>query len=191
MNHTIFYAAVRYIQRLFSDNTDGHDTDHSLRVYRNALKIAEAYPDSDRTIIALASLLHDTDDHKLFCTDNNENARRFLESAGVSPDQIDRICDVINAVSFSRNRDKRPESIEAMIVQDADRLDAIGAVGIARTFAFGGSHGRTLDSSIDHFHEKLLLLKDLLNTQAARSLAEKRHTFMLEFLDEYESEITL
>lgn len=191
MNHTIIDAAVRYIQRLFSDNTDGHDTDHSLRVYRNALKIAEAYPDSDRTIIALASLLHDTDDHKLFCTDNNENARRFLESAGVSPDQIDRICDVINAVSFSRNRDKRPESIEAMIVQDADRLDAIGAVGIARTFAFGGSHGRTLDSSIDHFHEKLLLLKDLLNTQAARSLAEKRHTFMLEFLDEYESEITL
>lgn len=191
MNHTIIDAAVRYIQRLFSDNTDGHDTDHSLRVYRNALKIAEAYPDSDRTIIALASLLHDTDDHKLFCTDNNENARWFLESAGVSPDQIDRICDVINAVSFSRNRDKRPESIEAMIVQDADRLDAIGAVGIARTFAFGGSHGRTLDSSIDHFHEKLLLLKDLLNTQAARSLAEKRHTFMLEFLDEYESEITL
>lgn len=191
MNHTIIDAAVRYIQRLFSDNTDGHDTDHSLRVYRNALKIAEAYPDSDRTIIALASLLHDTDDHKLFCTDNNENARRFLESACVSPDQIDRICDVINAVSFSRNRDKRPESIEAMIVQDADRLDAIGAVGIARTFAFGGSHGRTLDSSIDHFHEKLLLLKDLLNTQAARSLAEKRHTFMLEFLDEYESEITL
>ena len=80
------------------------------------------------------------------------------------------------------------ETIEEQIVQDADRLDAIGAIGIARTFAFGGKHGRSLDSSIDHFHEKLLLLKDLLNTEKAKELAEGRHLFMEQFLEEWKQE---
>ena len=78
-----------------------------------------------------------------------------------------------------------------MIVQDADRLDAIGAVGIARTFAFGGEHGRNLDSSIQHFHEKLLLLKDEMNTETAKQMAEKRHAFMLEFLERYQKETAI
>jgi uncharacterized protein len=78
-----------------------------------------------------------------------------------------------------------------MIVQDADRLDAIGAVGIARTFAFGGEHGRCLDASIQHFHEKLLLLKDEMNTETARKMAEERHAFMLEFLERYRKETAL
>ena len=188
MNDAMVNAVIEYIQKLFADNSDGHDADHSLRVYRNACWIAKAYPDADLTIIGLASLLHDADDHKLFHTENNANARRFLESNGIAPEQIEKIREIINAVSFSKNRDKHPATIEGMIVQDADRLDAIGAIGIARTFAFGGSHGRTLDSSIDHFYEKLLLLKDSMNTQAAKEMAANRHAFMLRFLDEYQNE---
>ena len=86
------------------------------------------------------------------------------------------------------SRGKQPETIEGRIIQDADRLDAIGAIGIARTFAYGGQHGRTPEASIAHFHEKLLLLKDLMNTEKAREMAESRHAFMEQFLREWERE---
>ena len=181
-------AVIEYIRSLFDSNSDGHGYDHTLRVYQNALLIAESEPGCDLQIVALASLLHDADDHKLFSTENNANARRFLTGRSVPADRIDRICEVINAVSFSKNRDKQPDTLEGRIVQDADRLDAIGAVGIARTFAFGGSHGRALDSSIDHFYEKLLLLKGMMNTAKARELAEARHAFMEAFLQEWNAE---
>ena len=181
-------AAVRYIQGLFAENADGHGFDHSMRVYRNALRIAETEPAADRLIVSLGALLHDADDHKLFHTENNENARRFLREHGIRPDTEDRICEAVNAVSFSKNRGKQPETIEARIIQDADRLDAIGAIGIARTFAYGGQHGRTPEASIAHFHEKLLLLKDLMNTEKAREMAESRHAFMEQFLREWERE---
>ena len=181
-------AAVRYIQGLFAENADGHGFDHSMRVYRNALRIAETEPAADRLIVSLGALLHDADDHKLFHTENNENARRFLREHGISPDTEDRICGAVNAVSFSKNRGKQPETIEARIIQDADRLDAIGAIGIARTFAYGGKHGRTPEASIAHFHEKLLLLKDLMNTEKAREMAESRHAIMEQFLREWERE---
>ena len=150
--------------------------------------LAETEPTADRFIVALSALLHDADDYKLFQTENNANARNFLKSANVDPETTDRICEVINSVSFSKNRGKKPETIEGQIVQDADRLDAIGAIGIARTFAFGGKHNRSLESSIDHFHEKLLLLKDMLNTEKAKELAENRHRFMEQFLKEWEKE---
>ena len=100
----------------------------------------------------------------------------------------DRICEAINSVSFSQNRGQAPATLEGKIVQDADRLDAIGAIGIARTFAFGGKHGRSLDASIDHFHKKLLLLKGLMNTEKAKELAEGRHLFMEQFLEEWKHE---
>ena len=95
---------------------------------------------------------------------------------------------VINSVSFSKNRGKTPESIEGKIVQDADRLDAIGAIGIARTFAYGGRSGRTLEETLEHFDEKLLLLKDEMNTPEAKKMAEDRHVFMESFLKEYNRE---
>ena len=181
-------AAKEYIERLFAGNADGHGLDHSMRVYKNAMLLAETEPTADRFIVALSALLHDADDYKLFQTENNANARNFLKSANVDPETTDRICEVINSVSFSKNRGKKPETIEGQIVQDADRLDAIGAIGIARTFAFGGKHNRSLESSIDHFHEKLLLLKDMLNTEKAKELAENRHRFMEQFLKEWEKE---
>ena len=105
--------------------------------------------------------------------------------------QINQICNIINSVSFSKNRDKRPAALEGQIVQDADRLDAIGAIGIARTFAFGGKHERTLDSSIQHFYEKLLLLKHEMNTPKAKEIANTRHAFMELFLQEFDQEINL
>ncbi len=184
---TTIEAAIAYIEQLFQNNAGGHDAAHTLRVYQNALRIAQSEPDCDLEIVSLAALLHDADDHKLFHTENNANARSFLEEH--KAEKIEEIITAINSVSFSQNRGKRPETLEGKIVQDADRLDAIGAVGIARTFAFGGEHGRSLDSSIQHFHDKLLLLKDEMNTAAARRLAEERHTYMIGFLEEYAKEI--
>ena len=181
-------AAIAYIKTLFRDNSGGHDISHSLRVYRNAMMIADWEPGCDRQVVALAALLHDADDHKLFDTRDNANARTFLYGQGVSKEKADRICKVINGVSFSQNCGKRPDTPEGRIVQDADRLDAIGAVGIGRTFAYGGEHGRSMEASIQHFYDKLLLLKDTMNTDTARQIAEERHKFMLEFLEEYARE---
>ena len=177
-------AAIAYIKELFANDHGGHDADHSLRVYRNAMQIADTEPGCDRFVVAVAALLHDADDHKLFQTENNENARKFLTGQQVQPTKIDYICDVINGVSFSKNRGVSPKTLEGKIVQDADRLDAIGAIGIARTFAFGGRNGRSLEDTLQHFYEKLLLLKDEMNTEEARRIAEVRHLFMEDYLKE-------
>jgi len=185
--------AKSYIEELFRNNAGGHDADHSLRVYRNAVMIAEeiraggkAEPDPE--IVALGALLHDADDHKLFQTENNANARRFLEETGLSAERVDRILAVINGVSFSQNQGKVPSTVEGKIVQDADRLDALGAIGVARTFAFGGEHGRSPAQSVQHFYDKLLLLKGTMNTEEAKRMAEKRHRFLEAFLSELDEE---
>ena len=181
--------AMDIVSDLLENNSGGHDAAHSLRVYKNALEIAESEPGCNMTVVSLAALLHDADDHKLFDHENNENAREFLSNSGVSDELIEEICGVINSVSFSRNRGKRPVTLEGKIVQDADRLDAMGAIGIARTFAYGGEHGRSIEESVMHFHEKLLLLKDEMNTDSARRIAESRHAFLEEFLSHYYDEI--
>ena len=188
MNDVIISAAIEYITQLFEGNSGGHDLEHSLRVYRLAMHIAKTETDCNKTVVALAALLHDADDYKLFNTVDNANARSFLESRGVESETIDKVCEAINSVSYSKNGLNKPKTIEGMIVQDADRLDALGAIGIARTFAFGGEHGRSIDSTIEHFHNKLLLLKDGMNTGSAREMAESRHAFMEEFLVRYENE---
>ena len=189
MKNCIIDDAVKFIESIFANNTDGHDAGHSLRVYNNAMRIAEKYPDCDKTVISLAALLHDADDHKLFNTVNNANARRFLKEHDVGQDITEKICGVINSVSFSKNKDRSPDTIEGKIVQDSDRLDAIGAIGIARTFAFGGKTWRTIGSTLNHFNEKLLLLKDKMNTEEAKSIAAERHQFMEAFLDEIKKEM--
>ena len=181
-------ATIFYIKALFEGSSDGHDLDHSLRVYKNASSIASHYPKADMELICLSSLLHDVDDHKLFNTENNSNARTFLKEQDIPQERIEEIIKIINAVSFSKNKGKTPETLEAKIVQDADRLDAMGAIGIARTFAYGGKKGRSLQDSVQHFHDKLLLLRDTLNTDEARDLADKRHEFMVKFLEELSEE---
>ena len=188
MEDLIIKEAIEYIKELFEGNSDGHDADHTLRVYKNAMLIAKGEENCDLYTIALAALLHDVDDYKNFSTENFANARKFLKEHGISQDKEDEICSIIDSVSFSKNRGNSPRTLEGKIVQDADRLDAIGAIGIARTFAFGGKHERSLDSSIEHFHEKLLLLKDMMNTKTATEIALKRHDFMLKFLKEYKEE---
>ena len=188
MQIKIVKEAMEYVRTLFQGNSDGHDFDHTMRVYCTAMEIAETEPRCDKLIVALAALLHDADDYKLFETKNNANARIFLDSQNVDEATKVRICMAINSVSFSKNRGKCPELLEGKIVQDADRLDAIGAIGIARTFAYSGKHGRSLDSSIEHFHEKLLLLKDMMHTEKAKEMAEDRHAFMESFLQEWEKE---
>ena len=188
MSKKIIDDAIEYVKEIFEGNSDGHGVDHAIRVYRNTQVIMEKYPEADSVVVALAALLHDADDHKLFNTDNNANARGFLEKNGLPIEKIDCICQIINAVSFSKNRGKIPDTIEGKIVQDADRIDAIGAIGIARTFAYGGKAGRPLEDSIKHFYDKLLLLKEEMNTDSAKELAQKRHDYMVEFLKEYYAE---
>jgi len=188
MDATLLEKAIAYIRSLFQNRGDGHDVEHTLRVYRNALEIAKSYPEADLTLVSLGALLHDVDDHKLFQTKNNENARAFLESQNLDQGMVDRALEIISGVSFSQNKGRVPSSLEGKIVQDADRLDAIGAIGITRAFAFGGKKDRSMEETLRHFDEKLLLLKDLMNTDAAREMAERRHAFMVEFLDELKKE---
>ena len=191
MGESRIERAIDYITKLFQGNGDGHDLAHSLRVYHNAMMIAEMEGQGEEEVIALSALLHDCDDHKLFHTENNANARSFLQEEGLSEERIEEICKNINSVSFSKNRGKVPETIEGKIVQDADRLEAIGAIGIARCFQFGGRHGRSLENSIEHFYDKLLLVSKELNTPSAKKMAEKRDKLMQDFLKEWGEEMNL
>ncbi|SFP10966.1 uncharacterized protein SAMN05216343_10376 [Oscillibacter sp. PC13] len=199
--------AVSCLRDLFQGESSGHDLHHTLRVYRTAMSIAES-EGGDRTVIALAALLHDADDQKLFHTENLANARAFLQENGISPELEERICAVIREISYRGTDSVTPATPEGKIVQDADRLDAVGAIGIARAFAFGGSRGRPIHdpeeapkltmsaaeyaanqgTSINHFYEKLLKLKDLMNTEYGRQLAAERHAFMEQFLTEFYAE---
>ncbi len=198
--------AVGYVRRFFAENADGHDADHTLRVYRTAVTLAKA-EGADAGTAALAALLHDVDDRKLSpqTADTKENAATFLRNHGVPEAKIREILSIIGAVSFKGTDSVVPATPEGKCVQDADRLDAIGAVGIARAFAYGGSRGRRLydpdaphradlteaeyraanSDSISHFYEKLLLLRDRMNTGTGRRLAERRHRFMEAFLEEF------
>ena len=185
---TIISHAIEYIETLFANDCGGHDAAHSKRVFHNATLIADTEPACDRFIVALAALLHDVDDHKLFHTENNENARTFMAQHHLDESRTEFICEVINGISFSKNRGVRPKTLEGKIVQDADRLDAMGAIGIARTFAFGGERKRPLDDSVQHFHDKLLRLKDEMNTEEGKRIAKARHEFMEQFLEELSKE---
>ncbi len=183
------------LKEIFAGDCSGHDYFHTMRVYKNALAIAES-ENCDKDVVALAALLHDADDYKLFKTENYANARAFLKDLGIN-DQIEQqVIAAIDSVSFSKNGSKVPATIEGKIVQDADRLDAIGAMGIGRCFAFSGSTGRIMydpendqmPTTIKHFYDKLLLLKDRLNTQKARQIATHRDAYMRQFLEEFYAE---
>ena len=185
----IIERAKDYARQLLGGNCGGHDLQHTLRVYGNALEIVKTEPEADLFVVSVAALLHDVDDYKLFNTTDYQNARNFLSSNGVSEELSQRIIETIDSVSFSKNRGRRPATIDGQLVQDADRLDALGAIGIARTFAFGGEHHRPMEQTFRHFDEKLLLLKDMMNTEVAKTIAHKRHEFMEKYLLELNQEI--
>ncbi len=184
----IIKKAIDYVENIFTGNSDGHGADHSLRVYENALKIRKAY-ECKELYVDLGALLHDVDDHKLFKNKNNENARKFLCENDFDSEAIEDIIEIINSVSFTKNKGAKPKTLEACIVQDADRLDAIGAIGVARTFMYSGKNCRGIEDSLKHFDEKLLLLKDMMNTDEAKRFAEERDSFMKEFLSEIKDEL--
>lgn len=192
----------------------GHDWFHIERVYNNAIHIAK-YEDADLFIVELGALLHDIADAKFHGGDESigpEIATSFLQGIDIPGDIIDHIVNIITHISFKSSLDPnnslRFNSKELQVVQDADRLDAIGAIGIARAFNYGGFKNRSLYDpkiapnlnqdkdtyknsaapTINHFYEKLLLLKDKMNTSTGRKLAAKRHDFMLQFLDEFYAE---
>jgi len=197
----------KLVESHFLGEASGHDVYHTLRVYRNALMLAKE-TDCSLETVSLAALLHDVDDEKLFQSKEHQFAKKFLEEAGISLDLQERVLEAISTVSFKNRREKTPSTIEGMIVQDADRLDALGAIGIARTFAFGGSRGRAMydptekpdlemtpeeyrnsqGTSVNHFYEKLFLLKDLMNTEAAKEMAREREEFMRRFLEQFYQE---
>ena len=196
-----------FARSIFASDSSGHDFNHTKRV-ANISRLIQAEEGGDLVVISLAAWLHDVDDPKLFETADMANARGFMKRKGVPDIVADAVCHVISQVSFKAGDTVVPDTLEGKIVQDADRLDAIGAIGIARAFAYGGSRGNAIydplekplagmgeeeyrhhkGCTINHFHEKLLLLKDMMNTPTARILAEKRDFFMRTFLSEFLSE---
>lgn len=193
------------IQQRFAGETSGHDWYHIKRVLQLSLRIAEE-EHADPFTVALAALLHDIADHKFYPDDLNKGPRdadRLLQKSGVDESTRKTVCTIIHEISYKGAGVATPmSSLEGQCVQDADRLDAMGAIGIARAFAYGGSKNRMMydpaqkpemhqdfDSyrkseghTINHFYEKLLLLRDRMNTVTGKKLADERHLFMENWL---------
>ena len=207
----IIENTILFVKNKLANAEGGHDWFHIERVYKNALLIAEG-EECNLTVVKLGALLHDIADSKFHNGDETigpKVARAFLESQNVSEDIILHVIAIIENISFKGgNFEKKYHSKELEIVQDADRLDAIGAIGIARTFNYGGFKNRPLYNpniqpnlnmskeeyknseapTLNHFYEKLLLLKDKMNTETGKKIAQKRHDFMITFLSQFYSE---
>ena len=209
-NSEITQKTGHFVESEFRAEGSGHDWFHIDRVRKMALRIAKT-EDCDLFIVEMAALLHDLDDWKLIAESTAElsKAKKWLDSIGLNSEVSLHILEIIEEVSFKgAGIDTPVKSVEAAIVQDADRLDAIGAIGIARTFAYGGNKSRLIyDPSvvpvmhtdfqeyksssvptINHFYEKLLLLKDRMNTETAKIIAEQRHRFMKDYLSQFYEE---
>lgn len=209
----IINNTILFVKNQLAHAEGGHDWFHIERVYKNALLIAEEEEEEcDLSVVKLAALLHDIADSKFHDGDESvgpKTARTFLESQNVSEDIILHVIAIIENISFKGgNFEKKFNSKELEIVQDADRLDAIGAIGIARTFNYGGFKNRPLynpniqpnlnmskeeyknseSPTLNHFYEKLLLLKDKMNTETGKKIAQKRHDFMVTFLSQFYAE---
>ena len=202
---------INFVKEKLEGAEAGHDWFHIERVWKLSKKIAEK-EGGNLEVIELSALLHDIADPKFHNGDETlalKISQNFLEEIHVEGELIEQVLFVIKNISF-KNRAEAPENppLELQIVQDADRLDAIGAIGIARTFNFGGfknnlmyhpeikpnlgmnkeEYKKSNGTTINHFYEKLLLLKDLMNTETAKKIASERHDFMLQFLDEFYKE---
>ena len=170
-------------------NDPAHDGDHIKRVVTLTRTLLKSYPQADAFRTELLAWLHDMQDDKLSALAETASLAEFLQTVGAEKEDIDFVLSAIPYISY-RKYPKLPEGtpIEICIVQDADRLDAMGAIGIARTFAYGGAKGRPLGESLAHFEEKLLLLYDLLSTPEARELAKPRLALLQDFYRQYKEE---
>jgi uncharacterized protein len=211
MNELIINTTANYVKATLTDAEGGHDWWHIYRVWQAAKQIAKG-EQADLLVVELGALLHDIADSKFNGGDETigpVKAKAFLETLQLAPNTIDHVVQIVANISFMGGKEKALfKSVELDIVQDADRLDAIGAIGIARTFNYGGFKNRPMydpnnppnlnkskeqykynnDPTINHFYEKLLLLKDRMNTATGKQLAEERHQFMELFLAQFYKE---
>ena len=205
-------ATIAYVREELKHAEGGHDWFHIERVYNNALNILQFEPDADADVVRLIALLHDIADSKFHKGDETvgpRKAKEWLESLNYEAEVVDHVVKGIENISFKGgNFNQKFTSKELEIVQDADRLDAIGAIGITRVFNYGGFQNNPIHdpeqaprfgmtkeeykahkgTSINHFYEKLLLLKDLMHTEAGKRIAEERHRYMEGFLSQFYSE---
>lgn len=213
-NSDIIEKTIGFVKETLANAEGGHDWFHIQRVFKNTLLIAKDEPDTDYDIlvVGLGALLHDIADSKFHSGDETvgpQMARAFLESLDVEEAVIAHVVKIIENISFKGgNEAQKFTSKELDIVQDADRLDALGAIGIARTFNYGGFKNRPLYDpdivpdlnmdketykksaapTINHFYEKLLLLKDRMNTETGKKIATERHAFMEQYLEQFYNE---
>lgn len=209
--NSLVVQTTEFVKQELADNESGHNWWHVYRVWKTAESIAKQEP-CDRLVVSIGALLHDISDAKLNGGDETiagNKTTEFLSSLKVDPDIIRQVLYIIEHVSFRKNIDNQNAlTPELAVVMDADRLDAIGAIGIARTFNYGGfknrdihnpdylpsdiqSYGEYMKSeapTIQHFYDKLLKLKGLMNTDTGKAIAEERHRFMEEFLDRFYKE---
>lgn len=201
--------AEKWAREFFSGDASGHDWHHTDRVRRQAVQLA-GKEGADSRVCEIAALLHDVADDKFYHEKGTgmKDVAHFLAEAGAAELTADHVLAVIDTVSFKGGNNKQPATIEAQVVQDADRLDAIGAVGIARCFMFAGSRGEAMYaaeaearasmseeeyrnnslSAIHHFYEKLLHIRDRMQTTSGRVAAEERHRFLETFLEQFFAE---
>ncbi|WP_226675213.1 HD domain-containing protein [Rossellomorea aquimaris] len=202
---------IEYLKHEYLGEATGHDWYHLDRVRKQALRISREEQVPCTYIIELASLLHDVPDEKFVEeVEGKKKLDHILSRLSLTESEKSQLKSIIYSISYKGGHEAELTSIEAKIVRDADRLDALGAIGIARTFAYGGRKGRSIynpdveertnmsieeyrngdSSSIHHFHEKLLKLKDLMCTETGKALAEERHDFLLRFLEQFNREWT-
>ena len=211
-NQTIINKTIDFVKETLADAEGGHDWWHIYRVWKNAQHISKEEGSVDILVVELGALLHDIADSKFHDGDEEigpKTARDFLNSLELSEDVVSHVENIVRHVSYSKSIEgKTWTSPELSVVQDADKLDALGAIGIARVFNYGGHKGRPLydpnvqpiqintkedykqtgQTSINHFPEKLLLLKDKMNTKTGREIAQGRHEFMEQYLKQFHAE---
>ena len=209
MENKLINDTIAYVKEIFATDYSGHDFFHTMRVYQMATNLA-AKENADLEVVQLAALLHDVDDRKLSpeTCENKDRAVAFMREQNQPEETIETVKQIIGEVSFMGKDSVTPKTLEGKCVQDADRLDALGAMGIARAFAYGGNHNRVMydpeiepalnmskeeyqnhvSTTVNHFYEKLFLLKDRMNTEIAKVIAAHREQYMKEYINEFMDE---